>query len=455
MSTVTKNIDYSGSYQTLTVTQAFGSTMTAYLWGAGGGGGHGDGWSGIGGAGGGGGYSKVTFSVKPSDVVGIAVGQGGTRGANGRGVGGGAAGAGYNNLLWSSLNLLSLPGVIKVTNGRYSSFLNQYGVWKPGTSFDQTVAVYFPESGNYVFTGSCDSIGYFYLDEVEVLYVPNTYTTPPTVSAPVYVTAGFHNVRLLGINISGPAGIGLTITGDFISYSGAVGGNAGPAGTSGGGGGGGGATVLTLNGNIIGVAGGGGGGGGAGRFNFNPNECNAPGLNTRSASKPSGQAGESYSGDGGGGGAGGGGYRGGNGGPARGYEATGFGGAYGSSYSSNGETQNPSGRDPGGNTNPLKPSTVGIGGLGFNPYAGQANTNGTSGYAVFEYNIVGSYINTGGNVWSPLRDTFIHHDGQWNVVKNTFINVNGQWKAVVNSTTNIPNFVSQPADFGVSYRSFG
>jgi hypothetical protein len=452
MSTVARNIDYSGTYQALTVTQAFGGTMTAYLWGAGGGGGPGDGYSGIGGAGGGGGYSAVTFAVKSGDVVGIAVGQGGTRGVRGRSSGGGPAGASYSSYVWNSLSLTSLSDVARSTNGRYCSFLNQYGVWNGNTYsayFDRTMAVYFPENGNYEFTGSCDNYADYYVDGVLVLHSPDyTYTSTTT----VYVTAGFHNVRLYGVNTGGPASIALTINGYTYSYSGAPGGNAGTSGYSGGGGGGGGATVLTLNGTIIGVAGGGGGGGGGGRFSYIP-ECNAPGLNVQSASETSGQAGENFSGDGGGGGAGGGGYRGGNGGAGRGYEATGYGGAYGTSYTTSGTTQNPSGRNPGNANDPLRPPAVGVGGAGYIPYPEQSNTDGGSGYAVFEFNIVGSYFNTG-SLWQPIRDVFLYHNNQWNVVKNTFMNVNGEWRAVTNSSNNVPQFVSQPSKFGVSYREY-
>lgn len=451
MSTVLKTIGYSGTYQTLKVTQAFGSTMTAYLWGAGGGGGPGDGWHGIGGTGGGGGYAKVTFNVKPNDVVGIAVGQYGTRGVGGSGYGGGAAGASYNALVWDSKSLLSLPGVVRYTNGAYCAFLNQYGVWNTDISsavFDRTVSVYFPESGNYNFTGSCDNYAYFYIDGNQVLFSPDYHYSSTSIA---YVTAGYHNLRIYGINTGAPGCVGLTITGYSASYSGGVGGNPGGGGSSGGGGGGGGATVLTLNGAVIGVAGGGGGGGGAGQWSFDPAQCNAPGANARSATDSSGQAGENFYGDGGGGAGGGGGYRGGNGGAVRGGEATGWGGSYGSSYSINGSTENPNGRLPGGYSNSLRPTDAGLGGIAYNPFVGTVNTNGNSGAAVFEFNIIGSFLNTG-SLWQPIRDIYLRHNNQWNVVKNIFTNINGEWKNVVSSTTNLPPFVSQTSNFGVAYR---
>jgi hypothetical protein len=123
------------------------------------------------------------------------------------------------------------------------------------------------------------------------------------------------------------------------------------------------------------------------------------------------------------------------------------------SYTTNGTTQNPSGRDPGNASNPLRPSTVGVGGAGYIHYPRQNNTDGGSGYAVFEFNIVGSYFNTG-SLWQPIRDVFLYHNNQWNVVKNTFMNVNGVWRAVTNSSNNVPQFVSQPSNFGVSYREY-
>lgn len=426
--------------------------MTAYLWGAGGGGGPGDGWHGIGGAGGGGGYAKVTFAVNPGDIVGIAVGQYGTRGVGGSGYGGGAAGASYNALIWDTTQLTSTPGIVRAPLSVYPAFLNQYGVWNTNvysSEFDQTASVYFPENGNYILTGCCDNYAYFYIDGVQVLTSPDWHYTTSTV---VSVNAGYHNVRIYGQNYHGPASVALTITGYSASYSGAVGGNPGGGGSSGGGGGGGGATVLTLNGAVIGVAGGGGGGGGAGQWSY-ISQCDAPGLNQHSVSESAGQAGENLYGDGGGGGAGGGGYRGGNGGPIRGGEATGYGGAYGTSYSINGVTENPNGRNPGGMSNPLKPASVGTGGSGYNPFVGSVNTNGTSGAAVFEFNFIGSFINNG-TQWNPIRDIFLHHNNQWNTVKNIYMNVNGQWTTVSSSFSNIPQFVSRPSNFGVSYRPY-
>jgi len=121
--------------------------------------------------------------------------------------------------------------------------------------------VNFPQSSDYTITGSCDNYGYVFIDDVQVLSIGGFGTT---YSATVNIGAGNHQVRIEGTNTGGPASIGVTISGINQCYSGATGGQPGPSGSSGAGGGSGAATVLFLNGTIIGVAGGGGGGGGAG-----------------------------------------------------------------------------------------------------------------------------------------------------------------------------------------------
>ena len=447
---LTRAVGYSGSYQTLTVNSTFVGPVFAYLWGAGGGGGAGDGY-GRGGDGGGGGFSQVSFNVFPGDVIGIAVGGAGGRGYTSRGGGGGAAGGSYTGSLWNSLALLDTPGVTRQTNGAWCGFLNSYGVWGSSpynSSFIKTVTIYFPNSGNYTFVGSCDNYGYFYVDNVQVLSSPDYHYTT---SATTYISAGFHDVTLEGYNSGGPGGIGLSIINNSVSsYSGAVGGAAGGSGSSGGGGGSGGATVLTLNGSVIAVAGGGGGGGGAGQFSY-ISQCDAPGLNNHSG-PTSGQAGENFAGDGGGGGAGGGGYQGGDGGPTRGGETTAYGGAYGISYSSSGSTENPGGRNPGGVGRPYRTSVAGVGGQAAIPGVQDA-TSGNNGYATFEFTLSGTFVKESG-IWRPAQSIYIKDSGQWKKVQDVFEKQNGQWKSVIGNQSAVPSFQSQPFQFGVDYRGF-
>lgn len=460
MTTSIRAIGYSDSYQTLTVTNAFASTVTAYLWGGGGGGGASDG-GGRGGNGGGGGATTITFSVNTGDVIGIAVGGAGGKSYHASGGGAGTAGGSFTGAVWNSLSLLSLPDVVRNTNGNYCSFLNTYGVWNTNVydgSFDKTVSVYFPITGNYTFTGSCDNAGYFYLDGVQILSAPGFSTT---YSSSVFVVAGYHTVRVYGTNSGGPASIGLTIYSDTTaSYSGAVGGNSGGSGRSGGGAGGGGATVLTLNGTVIAVAGGGGGGGGGGQYYF-VNECNAPGYNVQSFTSNAGSAGQSFSGDGGGGGGGGGGASfgaglGGNGGAVQAFgESTGIGGAYGLNYidiSYSGSTALPDGTSPGDPGNPYRTAIAGVGGLGAGP-GNLSGNNGNNGYAVFELNIRGTFIKDAGN-WLPVQALYAKDAGSWKTVKNMFVKRNGKWESVL-GTDNVPPFTSLPSDFGISYRAFG
>lgn len=448
---VIRSIGYSGSYQTLTVSSSFVGPVTAYLWGGGGGGGALDGAYGRGGNGGGGGFCQVSFNVSPGDVIGIAVGGAGGRGYTSSGGGGGSAGASFTGELWNSLALLSTAGTTRQANGAWCGFLNTYGVWGPSpydSRYQKTVTIYFPNSGNYTFTGSCDNYAYFYVDGVNILTSPDYhYSTTAT----TYISAGFHDVTLDGYNSGGPGGIGLTIVNNSISsYSGAVGGAAGGAGSSGGGGGSGGATVVTLNGNVLGVAGGGGGGGGAGQFSY-ISQCDAPGLNAHSGPS-SGQAGQNFGGDGGGGGAGGGGYQGGDGGATRGGETTGYGGAFGVSWTSSGSTGDPSGRSPGGLNSPYRTSAAGIGGQAAIPGIQDA-TSGTNGYAVIELSLAGTFVKNGGT-WQPAQNIYLKDNGQWKKVKDVFLKSNGQWRSVVGNQGAVPSFTSQPFQFGVSYRGF-
>lgn len=451
MSLAIRPIGYSNSYQQLTVPSSIAGPVTAYLWGGGGGGGGGPDAYGPSGAGGGSGYAKVIFNVAEGDVIGIGVGGGGAVGATAAaGYGGGRGGNGYTtSLSWSSLSLLTQPGVVRNTNGAYVSFLNTYGVWNTNIYsgyFNRSTVVNFPQTALYTIVGSCDNYGYVYIDDYLVLNIGdfhNTYSTS------LIVSAGNHTIRVEGINTGGPAAIGVTINGVSECYSGATGGNPGSSGSSGAGGGSGAATVLLLNGNIIGVAGGGGGGGGAARFSTIP-ECSAPGQISFADGEHAGQNGQSLDGDGGGAGAGGGGYRAGQGGLVRGYEQTGYGGTYGTSYSVNGEALDPSGTTPAGTSSPYWLPTVGFGGrLGSTT---QTPTSGGNGYAVFEFTQRNASIKNAGS-WSSINSVYIKQSGAWKQIKGAWTKQNGTWVSLFGGNNNVPSFITVPGRFGYEPRS--
>jgi hypothetical protein len=249
-----------------------------------------------------------SISANPGDTVTIYVGQPGQPGYDGNNAAGGAGGA--SNTSWSTLNMVGSPNIIRVTNGAYVGFLNQYGVWNYSSdypNFDQTVTVNFPFNGYYNILGSCDNYAQVLVDGGQVLSIPEDGYTG-IYSNTFYTSAGNHSVRLIGVNTGGPGSFGVTISSGF---NGARGGNSGGAGVSGSGGGGGGATALLINGIPAVVAGGGGGGGGAGQYSSGiPN--NGIGGNSTFYF---GSQGQDKGGDGGGGGGGAGGYYGGLGGP--------------------------------------------------------------------------------------------------------------------------------------------
>lgn len=109
--------------------------------------------------------------------------------------------------------------VVKSENYAYGTFVNTYGVWYPDLNlptFDMTVPVTFPSSGNYVFTVGSDNMGIVYLDGNNVVQTPQTsdqsnYNNPLGFSSTVSVTAGIHQIRIYGTNTGGPGSIGVTI----------------------------------------------------------------------------------------------------------------------------------------------------------------------------------------------------------------------------------------------------
>jgi hypothetical protein len=437
MASVIRAIGFSNSLQQL-VWPTTTSEITAYVWGAGGGGGGND--SNPGGSGGGAGFAQKTFTVTSGDVIQVGVAGAGGAGAGGSGAPGGGAGSSYTaTTVWTTLNFTGSP-FIRVTNGAYVAFLNQYGVWNytPSASgFDHTVTINFASSGYYNLTGACDNAAAAYLDGVPVLDIPgfgSTYSTS------VYVAAGNHNLRLNGINTGGPGSIGFTITGGD-SYGGGRGGNSGESGSSGAGGGAGGASVIFLNGTPIAIAGGGGGGGGGGNSGSATGQS-APGSSGQtSAGIYAGQNGQDKSGDGGGGGAGGGGYAGGNGGATPGGDQGGYAGYYGSSLGD--VTTNPSGRVPGGTGQPYYSGSVGYGGV---------NTQGgSSGYVVLDMNVGGGSVKYNG-AWASVQRTYVKNAGSWQAVQATYVKNNGIWSPINGSFA--PTFTTVSGSWGTDPRSY-
>jgi len=442
MAIIVRPAGYTGYLQRLVWAQGDNVPVTAYLWGGGGGGGGAD--SASGGNGGGAGYTQVNFVVNEGDIIEVAVGGKGTSGQSGAGnAAGGEAGASFvSDFDFSTITAATSPPVFAQFNSAYCTFLNNNGVWVNPTSaavFDRSWTVNFPTTGNYQFTMAADNFARCYVDDTEVFYSDN-FQNPWTVGWPV--TAGTRIVRIVGDNTGGPGAVALTIANSINgeSFSGARGGNSGPAGSSGAGGGGGGATVIVLNGTAIAAAAGGGGGGGGGNSGAaiggsapGPNGQAAPGDNA-------GQNGTNKAADGGGGGGGGGGWGGGQGGTCPGGDQGGLAGSYG--LGSGTVVANPSGRTAGGTSNQYWRN------------AGQGGTanggNGTTGYAVFEFDVSGLFVHVNGQ-FNPVNETYIKANGIWNQVRSAYIKQGGAWLPVNGSIT--PQFENVANRFGVNPRS--
>ena len=438
MAIVVRPAGYTGSLQRIIWAQGNAVPVTAYLWGGGGGGGGSDAGT-QGGAGGGAGYTQVNFVVNEGDIIEVAVGGKGTGGQNSASNGaGGSAGASYvTDFYFNTRDAAASPAVFPQFNSAYCTFLNTYGVWTNPTSattFDRTYTVNFPVTQNYQFTAAADNSATFYIDGVERFFT-DSFTSPFYVG--FEVPAGDHTIRILGNNSGGPGAVALTIDGGN-SYSGARGGNSGPSGSSGAGGGGGGATVVVLNSSPIAFAAGGGGGGGAGN---GPVGGSAPGPNGQAApGDNAGQNGTNKAGDGGGGGGGGGGLGGGQGGRCPGGDTGGEAGSYG--LSSGTVTADPSGQNPGGTSNQYW-RNAGVGGV-------RNGGDGTTGYAVFEFDVSGLFVHTNG-IFNPVKEIYIKANGVWNNVRSTYIKQAGAWLAINGSTT--PQFENVANQFGINPRS--
>jgi|694.fasta_scaffold25104_4 hypothetical protein len=446
----TANYGFSNSVQVISWANLPPTQVIATLWGAGGGAGGNDAKR-LGGNGSGGGYAQVTFTVSTGDLLYLAVGSGGGRGASSAGsASGGAAGRSYTGAV--PFSTLNLSGVVRRTHPWYSSFLNTYGVWTNNTAstFDRTVTVNFPITGDYTFSVSADNYGEIYLDGTRIVSTTaggagnygNVFTSQIT------VTAGNHTVRVFATDSRVPAAVGAVIAGEF-SYGGGRGGIAGPSGTSGGGGGGGGATVLLRNTTVMAIAGGGGGGGGTGVASGTP--ANAPGNRGFTTSLSSGQNGQDKSGDGGGGGGGGGGWRGGQGGNTNSGDVNGAAGFYGDNYAPSWDGPGYSGYPIGINP-PSYPGRPGSAGLGGSQAAGQ------SGAIVLEFPFETTRIKrenlSGGSIWTPVREIFVKNQNQWRQVQTAYIKQNGNWVISLAGNDSVPGASAVAGLFGSNSRAY-
>jgi hypothetical protein len=306
--------------------------------------------------------------------------------------------------------------------------------------------VNFPVEGWYQFTASADNAADIYLAQT----VDGTFTNQlaitslsytETFSNGFYLQPGIKQVRIVGTNYHGPGAVAFTIATSPSNFGGSFGGSSGGSGSSGAGGGGGGATVVLLNGLALGAAGGGGGGGGGGNRGTAVGES-APGTRGQAPiGTNEGQNGTiRYVGyDGGGGGGGGGGWGGGNGGTVRDGDQGGFAGVYGGS---SGAGENPNGRSPGGLASEYYRSGVGLGGV--------ATVSGGVGYAVFEFDVPGTLVNTSTGGWEAASETWIKVNGTWVKATTPYIKKDGVWYPINGYA---PVFENVSGRFGASPRT--
>lgn len=177
----------------------------------------------------------------------------------------GLPGASYIGLLFNSRFPPPNQAESVYALGNGDSFLDQWGVWGPDqtvNTFTRTYSIYFPATANVIFQMSCNNTGSISLDGNLIINRPPLQNPNTPSEAIVNVTGGTHTIT---INATGTVGslnrVGLIFgTGDQTTFAGGRGGISEPSSTQGFGGGGGGATILSLNGVVIGVGAGGGGG---------------------------------------------------------------------------------------------------------------------------------------------------------------------------------------------------
>ena len=426
-------LPYSGNRYYVTMpTSGIQSKVDFKMWGAGGGAGGAD--SHGGGNGAGGGFVSGTLNAAPGTTLEVFVGQGGRGGRSGvsgwgggpggytlapyaGGTGGNSGGAGSSgagggggaaSVIRVANNVVAVAGgggagggggnrgpypygesatgaMVPGTNnqaypdgggnGAWSWLLNTYSVWQGNGNY--TWSVYFPATQQYQFDLAIDNYGWLYVDDVEMVYAPSYNGVW---SATQTITAGWHTVRIYGINTGGPGAIGARIL---------------QSGT----------TIWTTRSPI------------------------SPGNSTH------GFNGGNCGGDGGGGGAGGGGYFGGaNFGPRPYYDNGGYAGANGANFVQS-VSDSPantglygSGVAPGGVSDSDYPgSSVG--------YGGYANSgSGGNGYVLLTfYKAAGFYVNDQGTYRRVVPKIKIAGTYSNNAI--AWVKVEGVWRQVIADNT--------------------
>jgi hypothetical protein len=124
--------------------------------------------------------------------------------------------------IWNTLQM----GLPRVTNNRYGSFLNTYGVWDnasgSGSDFIHDVNIIFPTTGSYTFEFSSDNSGQVYLDGVQIFNCPSEVTYFDSVTTTLQVEAGVRTLQLRVQNWGGPGSCGLNIRGGYDANGGAI-----------------------------------------------------------------------------------------------------------------------------------------------------------------------------------------------------------------------------------------
>lgn len=234
--------------KTFVMPSGFQTSVEIHCWGAGGGS------ASSGALGGGGGYATTTAIINAGDIVTLCVGGPGIRTTKGTGfgdgsfaggapgsygdedgdTGGGGSGGGATAFIIdghavcvaaggggaggsgddSGTGTPGNPGgiypahassIYAVSCGAWGSFLNTYGVWGGGQ--DYTVSLNFPVTGSYTFNFSVDNYGSVLLDGTAIITRTGEFNYGSVFTTTVSVSAGVHTVRVLGYNISGPAGV--------------------------------------------------------------------------------------------------------------------------------------------------------------------------------------------------------------------------------------------------------
>jgi hypothetical protein len=231
MTTLTRPLGLTQTRQLLTFpASGYAPTVTAYLWGAGGGSGGSDAGR-QGGAGTAGGYVRADFTATPGDTIEITVGSAGSSGVNSTPA---------NAFLTPIFNTRTaipigatsaLPVASRTNVARWSSFLNQTGVWNTGTAvdgtttnlsrtltFDQSYTVFFEISINYVFTLAAYYQATVYLDgELFIQSGLDSWKNENTLGLSFVspIAPGNHTIRIIAEANPGAQygtfGVGLTI----------------------------------------------------------------------------------------------------------------------------------------------------------------------------------------------------------------------------------------------------